>query len=67
MVFGVVVTQILESGMPFYIELFAGNLVCNPEISHFHQTGLLVFNCVIGNSSGGGVVTVDWCWRLRVP
>ena len=66
MVFGVVVTQILESGMPFYIELFVGNLVCKPELSHFHQTGSLAFNCVIGNSSGGGVVAVDRCWRLQV-
>ena len=66
MVFGVVVTQILKSGMPFYVELFVGNLVCDPEILHFHRMGSLAFNRVIGNSSSGGVVAVDWCWRLRV-
>ena len=66
MVFGVVVTQILDLRMPFYVELYVDNLVCDPEISHFHLTGPLAFNYVIGNSSIGGVVAVDWCWRLRV-
>ena len=57
--FGVVVAHVLEAGMPMYTELFAGNLVRNPEVSHLHGTGALVFNSVVGNAGGSRVVAVN--------
>ena len=55
---GVVVTHVFQSGVPMDTELFGGNLVCNPEVSHFHGSGALAFNSVVGNAGGGGVVAV---------
>jgi hypothetical protein len=56
--FGVVVTHVLQAGVPMDTELFAGYLVCNPEVTHFHGAGALAFNSVVGNAGGGRVVAV---------
>lgn len=66
MEFGVVVAQVFGSGVPLDIELLAGDLVCDPEVSHFHRTGTLALNGVVGNAGGGGVVAVEGCGWLWV-
>ena len=62
MMLGVIVTQVLEAGMPMDTELLAGNLISNPEVAHFHGARSLAFDSVVGNAGGGCVVTVD-CGR----
>ena len=52
--------------MPVDTELFAGNLVCNPEVTHLHGTGALEFNSVVGNAGSSGVVAVYWSGGLGV-
>ena len=64
--FGVVVSHVFLSGVPSYVELVAGDLVGNPEVAHFHGTGTLALNGVVGNAGSGGIVAVDWCRRLWV-
>ena len=56
---GVIVAHVLEAGMPMYMELFAGNLVRNPEVTHLHGMGALAFNSVVGNAGGSRVVAVN--------
>ena len=63
---GVIVTHVLEAGMPMDTELLAGNLISNPEVAHFHGARSLAFDGVVGNAGGGGVVTVDWSRWLGV-
>ena len=50
---GVIVTHVLEAGMPMDTELLAGNLISNPEVAHFHGARALAFDGVVGNAGGG--------------
>ena len=63
---GVIVTHVLKAEMPMDTELLAGNLISNPEVAHFHGARSLAFDGVVGNTGGGGVVTVDWSRWLGV-
>ena len=49
---GVIVTHVLEVGMPMDTELLAGNLISNLEVAHFHGARLLAFDGVVGNAGG---------------
>jgi hypothetical protein len=42
------------------------NLIHNPEVAHFHGTGPLSFDSVVGNADGRLVVAMDRGRRLRM-
>ncbi len=44
MVFGVVVAKVFLSGVPLDIKLFAGYLVCDTKVEHFHGAGTLALD-----------------------
>jgi len=46
--------------------VFVGDLVDDPEVSHFHGPGALAFDSAVGNADGCGIVAVDGGWRLRM-
>jgi hypothetical protein len=64
--FGVVISQVFLSRVPSDVELVSGDLVGNPKVAHLHGAGTLALDCVVGNASSGGIVTMDWGRRLRV-
>ena len=63
-VFALVIRQILFSWMPSDIICVLGNLVTNPEISHFHRSRSLTLNSVVCYADCGGVITMYVCPRL---
>ncbi len=68
MVFAVVITHVFLARVPVNGELLAGDLVCDPEISHFHGARALALYGVVGNAGSRGVVTMDggrWLWVAK--
>ncbi len=58
--------QILLTRMPLDIVLFLCYFVTHLEVLHFHGTRALLFNRVVHNNDGGGVIAMDGGFRLRV-
>ncbi len=50
MVFGDVVAKVFNPWVPKYFDVFVGRLVDDPEIPHFHGSGALAFDGVIGDA-----------------
>ncbi len=66
-VFCEIICEIFFTWIPMYIEKFALNLIGYPEETHFHCTRTLFFDRIICNAGSCGIVTMDWCGRLRMP
>ena len=59
--FGREVGEIMFTRGPFQFEVFLGNSVLDPVISHCDGFGTANFGCLIGNGAGGGVIICDFC------
>jgi hypothetical protein len=64
--FGDVIAKILHAGVPENANITVADLVDDPEVPHFHGSGALAFHGAVGNSYGGGIVTVNGRGWLRV-
>jgi len=54
--------------VPLNVKVSVFYLVGYPEELHLHGSGLMFFNCVIGDSGGSLVVTMDmsrWLWVAK--
>jgi hypothetical protein len=58
-VFTLVISKIFFTRVPFDIVRILGNLITHPKISHFHRARLLLFDSVVCNAYGGGIVAMD--------
>ncbi len=65
-VFRCIIAQVFLTGLIIKLEVLLCYSIQEPEISHFHRTGTLLFDSVIDDANSGGVVDVDGCWRLWV-
>jgi hypothetical protein len=65
-VFRWLVAQVFLTGLIIKLEVLFCFTIQEPEIPHFHCTGMLSFDSVIDNANSSGVVNVDGCWRLRI-
>ncbi len=65
-VFRWIVAQVFLTRPIIKLEVLLCFTIQEPEISHFHCTGGLLFDRVIGDANSSGVVDVDGCWRLRM-
>ena len=61
-----VISKVFLVGVPFDLKLLSFNLVCNPEVSHFHGARALAFDSVVCNASCGGIVKMNRGQRLWV-
>ena len=66
MVFGVVISEVLEAAIPVDEELALVDAVLNPEVSHGHSFGTTQFDGVVSDASGGGVISLDGSGALGV-
>lgn len=66
MMLGDVVTQVFAARAPCDGDGLVSDLIGDPKIPHFHGTGALAFDSVVGNSGGGAVIADDGCGRLGV-
>ncbi len=65
-VFRGMVAQIFLPGLIVKFEVFLRFAVENPEVSHLHCAGALVFVGIVDNANGGSVLYVDRRWWLWV-
>ena len=66
MVFGEVIRQVQEAFVPKDSELVLKNAILNPIKFHVVGFGAALFDGLVGDSRGSGVVNLDWRGRLRV-
>ena len=62
---GVVVSEVLYAGFPVDVELVLVYTVTDPVESHIDGFGPSLFDGVVDDAGGAGVVDLDWCGRLR--
>ena len=67
MVLGVIVVQVIDSGLPVDEELTLACLVSYPIKAHVFRFRSFLLDGVAGEAVGGGVVDLDWRDRLWVP
>jgi hypothetical protein len=63
-VFGVVVCPVLGSGIPVISKLALRFAAPKPPEAHIHHLAPTRDNCIVGNSSSCGVVSLDGTFRL---
>jgi hypothetical protein len=59
MVLDEVVAKILSSRLPVHNELVLLDAIADPVEPYVHGVGLALFECVVGNTKSGGVVSFD--------
>jgi len=59
-----VVTKIFCSWFPVDDELALLDPVSDPIEAHIHRSGLSLFEGVVGDARGSGVIGFDWRWWL---
>lgn len=59
-----VIGAVLGAWSPVDVELFLTNAILDPVEAHVHRFGLALTDSSIGDAAGGGVVCLDWSWRL---
>ena len=64
--FGVIVGDVDVAGCPEDVELVLFDAVAYPVETHVHCTAAALFDSVIGNAIGAGVVGLYWCRWLWV-
>jgi hypothetical protein len=62
----VITLVVLGARAPVDKKLSLIDAITNPIKTHFHCVGLALFDGVIGDSGGSGVVSFDWCGWLRM-
>ncbi len=65
-VFTLVISKILFSGVPFVFLHILGNLITHQKISHFHLARSLLFDGVVCNAYCGGISAMNGCFWLRM-
>ena len=63
---GEIVSKIILTWMPLNIKVPLPDLIGYPEKSHLHGPISLLFYSVIFNADCCKIVTVHWCWGLRM-
>jgi hypothetical protein len=58
-VLALIISKIFLSRVPSDVILILCNLVTNPKITHLHQTGALLFDRIICDANGSGIVAID--------
>jgi hypothetical protein len=66
MVLGKVVGEIVFTGTPMNYELALLDSVADPVKAHGNGFGVMVFDCLIGDSSCVCIVGLDGCGSLRM-
>ena len=66
MMLGEVVGPIFITRGPVNFELALFHSVLEPIKSHVNGFAVLLFYSSIDYAIGGGVISFDWCWRLRM-
>jgi hypothetical protein len=66
MLLGVIIGKIVCSGPPVDQELPLAGPVLDPVESHVDGLGSFLFDGVVGESFGSGVMDLHWGWRLRM-
>lgn len=64
-VFGVVVGQIFDAGFPVDTKLTLADTISHPVKTHVDGFGAALFDCVVDDTGGAGVVNLDGRGRLR--
>jgi hypothetical protein len=64
--FAEIVSAIGCAGFPKYVELFLADAVADPIETHVNGLGVFLLDGIVGQSSGGGVVSLEWRGRLLV-
>ena len=67
-VYRCIVAQVFLTGLIIKFEVFLCFAIQQPEVLHINCTGSLVFDCVIDNANGSGVVNVNgcrWLWMAE--
>jgi hypothetical protein len=65
-VFREIVTVVFGSGFPINDELVLRDVVAYPVEAHVHVVGLALFEGIVCNARGSGVVGFDWHGWLGV-
>ncbi len=65
-VFRGIITQVFLSGLIVKFEVLLSFPIKQPEVPHFHGSGVLAFDGIVDNADGGRVVDVNRCWWLWV-
>jgi hypothetical protein len=63
-VFGKMVGFVETALFPAHKQCALAHAVANPTKAHVNGLRMLLFDPVIGDTSGSAVVTLDWCGRL---
>jgi hypothetical protein len=66
-VFRRIIAHVFLSGLIMKFEILLSFSVQEPELTHFHGAGALLFDSVVDNANGSSIVNVYWCWRLWMP
>jgi hypothetical protein len=66
MVITLVVSKILFPREIFDVKFPLGDRISNPKEPHFHHSGTLPFNGIIGYANNSGIVAIDGGGGLRV-
>ncbi len=64
MVFSVVICPVLGSSIPVILKLVLRFVAIKPTKVHIHHLALTWNNCIVGNPSSCGVVSLDRAFRL---
>ena len=56
------IIHVFVSREPFHNGVFVFDLIKDPEVTHFHLFGALLFDGLVGNANSGSVVNVDRNW-----
>ena len=64
-VFGVIISPVFGTSIPVISKLVLGCTASKPPEAHIHHFGPAGDNCFVGNTDGGGVISLDrsfWLW-----
>jgi hypothetical protein len=64
--FGVVIGQIVTARAPVDAEVVLSDLTFDPVKAHVHGLVSFLFDSVVGETCGGGIVCLKWSKRLWV-
>jgi hypothetical protein len=64
--FGVVIGQIFTARAPVDAEVVLSDSAFDPVKAHVHGLGSFLFDSVVGETCGGGIVCLKWSRRLWV-
>ena len=57
---GIIIGFVCLTGLPINHEFSLADLVSDPEEAHVHGFGALLFDGIVGNASGCGIVSYNW-------